>query len=106
MLAKDGHSHFGHSAGLTTLLVGAGIVTAIPLLLFNGSGNRLPFTIIGLLQYITPSLQFLIGVVVRHEKMSTASWAGFFVIWGALIVLGIDLVRSGSTGNDRLTEAK
>ena len=106
VLAKDGHSHFGHSAGLTTLLVGAGIVTAIPLLLFNGSGNRLPFTIIGLLQYITPSLQFLIGVVVRHEKMSTASWAGFFVIWGALIVLGIDLVRSGSTGNDRLTEAK
>jgi chloramphenicol-sensitive protein RarD len=101
-LTQHGTSHFGHSFGLTTLLIGAGVVTAIPLLLFNGSGNRLPFTIIGLLQYITPTLQFHIGVVVRHEKMSAASWAGFFIIWGALIVLGADLVRSSSSGNNRL----
>ncbi len=104
VLAKHGQSHLGSSFGLTALLVGAGVVTAIPLLLFNGSGNRLPFTIIGLLQYITPTLQFLIGVVVRHEKMSTASWIGFFVIWGALITLGLDLVKSSSTSNDRLAK--
>ena len=106
LLVKQGDSHFGHSLGLTLLLIGAGVVTAIPLLLFNGSGNRLPFTIIGLLQYITPTLQFLIGVVVRHEKMSTASWVGFFIVWGALITLGIDLVRSSAPSNDRIAEVK
>jgi len=106
LLAKQGSSHFGHGLGLTLLLIGAGVVTAIPLLLFNGSGNRLPFTIIGLLQYITPTLQFLIGVVVRHEKMSTASWVGFFIIWGALITLGIDLVKSSAPSNDRIAEVK
>lgn len=106
VIAGKGKSHFGDSFGLTALLIGAGIVTAIPLLLFNGSGNRLPFTIIGLLQYITPTLQFLIGVVVRHEKMSVASWIGFFIIWGALVALGIDLVKSSSASNDRLAEAK
>jgi chloramphenicol-sensitive protein RarD len=106
LLVKQGGSHFGHDLGLTLLLIGAGVVTAIPLLLFNGSGNRLPFTIIGLLQYITPTLQFLIGVVVRHEKMSTASWVGFFIIWGALITLGIDLVKSSAPSNDRIAEVK
>jgi chloramphenicol-sensitive protein RarD len=106
LLAHQGNSHFGHGIGLTLLLIGAGIVTAIPLLLFNGSGNRLPFTIIGLLQYITPTLQFLIGVVVRHEKMSVASWIGFFIIWGALIALGIDLIRSSSSSDDRAAEVR
>ena len=95
-LGAHGESHFGQKAGLTILLVSAGIVTAIPLLMFNGSGNRLPFTIIGLLQYITPTLQFIIGVSLRHERMSLGSWIGFFIIWGALFALGLDLVKSGT----------
>ena len=106
VLARQGHSHFGSRAGLTALLIGAGVVTAIPLLLFNGSGNRLPFTIIGLLQYITPTLQFMIGVALRHERMSFGSWIGFFIIWGALVALGIDLVRSGSSSNNRVAEVR
>jgi len=105
-LAQQGNSHFGQKTGLTLLLIGAGVVTAIPLLLFNGSGNRLPFTIIGLLQYITPTLQFIIGVSIRHEKMSTGSWIGFFIIWGALIALGMDLVKSSAPSNDRIAEVK
>jgi chloramphenicol-sensitive protein RarD len=105
-LGAHGESHFGQKAGLTILLVSAGIVTAIPLLMFNGSGNRLPFTIIGLLQYITPTLQFIIGVSLRHEKMSLGSWIGFFMIWGALFALGLDLVKSSGSGNDRLAEVK
>ena len=106
LLMKQGNSHFGHGAGLTVLLIGAGIVTAIPLLLFNGSGNRLPFTIIGLLQYITPTLQFMIGVLVRHEKMSVGSWIGFFIIWGALVTLAIDLMKSSTPSDDGLAEVK
>ncbi len=96
-LGVNGNGHFGTSPGLTLLLIGSGVVTAIPLLLFNGAGNRLPYTVIGLLQFITPTLQFSIGVWVRHEAMPTARWAGFLIIWAALVVLGTDLIRSSRT---------
>jgi len=93
-IGNQGTGQFGNSWGLTILLMSAGAVTAIPLLLFNGSTNRLPFTTIGLLQYITPTLQFSVGVWVRHEDMPTARWAGFLIIWIALTTLAIDLVKS------------
>ncbi len=93
-IGSQGNGHFGHGPGLTLLLIGSGVVTAIPLLLFNGAGNRLPYTIIGLLQFITPTLQFSIGVWVRHEDMPTSRWAGFLIIWVALVVLATDLVKS------------
>ncbi len=102
-----GHGQFATQSGhpwLTFLLMGAGVVTAVPLLLFNGSVNRLPYTTIGLLQYITPTVQFLIGVLVRHETMTRGRWLGFVIVWLALIVLGTDLVRSGSSSNDSLAE--
>lgn len=103
-LAHKGTGQFGHHIGLTTLLILAGVVTAIPLLMFNGSTNRLKFTIIGLLQYITPTVQFLIGVVVRHEVMTTGRWIGFLIVWVALITLGYDLVKSGSPSNNSFAE--
>ena len=93
-IGNQGTGQFGHSWGLTILLMSAGAVTAIPLLLFNGSTNRLPFTTIGLLQYITPTLQFSVGVWVRHEDMPTARWVGFLIIWVALTALAIDLIKS------------
>jgi len=93
-IGLNGTGVLGSSPGLSILLIGAGVVTAIPLLLFNGSTTRLPFTIIGLLQYITPTLQFSIGVWVRHEAMPTARWVGFLIIWAALVTLGIDLIKS------------
>jgi chloramphenicol-sensitive protein RarD len=99
-LGNQGTGQFGHHVGLTLLLMSAGAITAIPLLLFNGSATRLPFTTIGLLQYITPTLQFSIGVWVRHEAMPAARWAGFLTIWVALIALGTDLVRSSRTVNN------
>jgi chloramphenicol-sensitive protein RarD len=99
-LSVNSDGHFGTSPGLTLLLIGSGVVTAIPLLLFNGAGNRLPYTVIGLLQFITPTLQFSIGVWVRHEEMSQARWAGFLIIWAALVVLGTDLIRSSRTVNN------
>lgn len=99
-IGNQGTGQFGHHVGLTLLLMSAGAITAIPLLLFNGSATRLPFTTIGLLQYITPTLQFSIGVWVRHEAMPAARWAGFLTIWVALIALGTDLVRSSRTVNN------
>ena len=96
-LGNSGEGHFTYSLTLTLLLIGGGAVTAIPLLLFNGSTNRLPLTLIGLLQYITPTIQFCIGVWYYQEDMSTARWTGFLIIWIALMSLAIDLVRSSRT---------
>jgi chloramphenicol-sensitive protein RarD len=96
-LGNSGEGHFTYSLTLTLLLIGGGAVTAIPLLLFNGSTNRLPLTLIGLLQYITPTIQFCIGVWYFHEDMPTARWIGFLVIWVALISLAIDLVKSSKS---------
>ena len=101
-IGNQGTGQFGHSWGLTILLISAGAVTAIPLLLFNGSTNRLPFTTIGLLQYITPTLQFSVGVWVRHEEMPRARWIGFLIIWVALTTLALDLIKSSRTVDNRV----
>ena len=99
-IGNQGTGQFGQGWGLTLLLMSAGAITAIPLLLFNGSTNRRPFTTIGLLQYITPTLQFSIGVWVLNEDMPTARWAGFLIIWVALVALTLDLVKSSRTVNN------
>ena len=101
-LQGNGTGQFGHHLGLSLLLLSAGAITAIPLLLFNGSTTRLPYTVIGLLQYITPTIQFSIGVWVRHEAMPTARWVGFLFIWCALIALAIDLLRSSRAVDNRI----
>jgi chloramphenicol-sensitive protein RarD len=96
-LGNRGEGQFSHSLTLTLLLIGGGAVTAIPLLLFNGSTNRLPLTLVGLLQYFTPTIQFCIGVWYYHEDMPPARWAGFLIIWVALMSLALDLIRSSRT---------
>ena len=101
-LGNSGEGQFLHSWKLTLLFIGGGAVTAIPLLLFNGSTNRLPLTLIGLLQYITPTIQFCIGVWYYNEDMPAARWAGFLIIWVALVTLAIDLVRSSRTVNNSI----
>jgi chloramphenicol-sensitive protein RarD len=101
-IGNQGTGQFGQSWGLTLLLMSAGAITAIPLLLFNGSTNRLPFTTIGLLQYITPTLQFCIGVWVLNEDMPTARWIGFLIIWVALMALTLDLIKSSRTVDNRV----
>ena len=103
-LGNQGTGQFGHSPSLSILLISAGAITAIPLLLFNGATARLPFSTIGLLQYITPTFQFSIGVWILHEDMPVARWAGFLIIWVALITLGTDLVRSSRAVDNSVTQ--
>ena len=103
-LSSKGENHFGHHLGTTLLLIGGGLVTGIPLLFFIGATNRLPLTTLGLMQYITPSLSFMIGVFVRHEAMSTYRWVGFITVWIALAILSTDLVRSSRTLSNSVTE--
>jgi chloramphenicol-sensitive protein RarD len=102
-LGNQGEGQFGVSWKITLLFIGGGAVTAIPLLLFNGATNRLPLTLIGLLQYITPTIQFSIGVWYFNEDMPAARWIGFVIIWIALVALAFDLVKSGRTVDHSIT---
>lgn len=74
-------------------LVGTGVLTAVPLLLFNSAARRLPLTTVGLLQYLAPVLQLAIGVLVAGEQMPPARWWGFALVWVALVVLSVDGLR-------------
>ncbi|MFF3065250.1 EamA family transporter RarD [Oerskovia sp. NPDC057915] len=76
------------------LLASSGIVTALPLLMFGSAARRLPLSLVGMLQYLAPVLQFLVGLLVFHESMPPARWAGFSLVWLALIVLSVDGLRA------------
>ncbi len=80
-------SVFLHSDNITTLLlVGAGVVTVVPLLMFAAAVRSIPLSLIGILQYIAPTLQFLIGVVIFQEAFTSTQLIGFGLVWLALIV--------------------
>ena len=101
VIAARGDLVFGrHGAGNTLLLAGTGLVTVIPLLLFAGGTQRLPLSVVGLLQYLAPVLQFSVGVGIRHEPLPAAELVGFVLVWVALIILTIDGLRAQRRGAD------
>lgn len=83
----------GLGTGHVWILIATGPMTAIPLILFGASARRIPLSWVGMLQYIAPTMQFLIGVTVLGEAMSPTRWVAFFVIWVAVILLSADLIR-------------
>ena len=86
-----GVAALGNSSTLVNaLLLGSGLITAVPLVLFAYGARRIPLSTIGLVQYIGPSLQFLIGIFVFHEAFSPARAAGFAAIWTALVIYAAD----------------
>ena len=95
-LGATGVGAFGREgAGHAAVLVGSGIITAVPLLLFGGAARRLPLRVVGMLQYLAPTMQFLVGVLVFGEDMPAARWWGFALVWLALVLLTADGLRSG-----------
>jgi len=80
------------------------VVTAAPLVLFAAAARRVPLVTIGLLQFITPVLQLICGVVLLGETMSPSRWIGFGIVWVALLVLTFDSIRSVRTRR-RLADA-
>ena len=96
----NGTAEFGKEWVTSLLLFGAGAATVVPLLLFNGSTTRLPLSTIGMLQYITPTIMFFIGLFINNEDISSTKIAGFVFIWLALAVLSRDLYRSSRTLNN------
>jgi len=98
-LLENNKAEFGQDVGFSLALVTTGLMTVIPLLLFNAATNRLPLTITGLLQYITPSIMFIIGILVFHEPLQLVKLIGFIFIWIALAILGRDLYKLGGSVN-------
>lgn len=90
LLEASGRGAFGHSWPASVLLASSGIVTAVPLLLFAGAANRIPLSILGTLQYVSPTLQFLCGVLVFREAMPPSRWLGFVLVWLALAIFIVD----------------
>jgi chloramphenicol-sensitive protein RarD len=95
VLTSRGDTTFTTDGGWhTALLVAAGVATATPLLLFAAAARRVPLVTIGLLQFITPVLQLLCGVLLLDEHMSGTRWIGFGIVWIALAVLSFDSLRN------------
>lgn len=82
------------SVGRDALLVSLGVVTAVPLLLFATAAGRIPLSLLGLLQYLTPTMQLVCGVLVFHESLPAERLAGFVLVWVALVILGADALRT------------
>ncbi|GGD74843.1 EamA family transporter RarD [Microbacterium murale] len=82
----------------TVLMLFAGVATAVPLLLFASGARRINLTVIGMIQFITPIMQFLTGVLLLHEPMPTERWIGFILVWIAVGVFVVDLLRAGRRG--------
>ena len=105
IIQGNGSAEFGSTWTISILLFGAGAATVIPLLLFNGSTTRLPLSTVGLLQYITPTIMFFIGIFINDEDISMTKVIGFAFIWLALAVLSRDLYRSSRPLDDGIAKA-
>lgn len=82
------------SGGHTALVTLAGVVTAVPLLFFAAGARRSSLTVIGLLQFVAPILQFITGAWILGEPMPVERWIGFGLVWLALVVLSVDSLRA------------
>lgn len=73
-----------------------GVMTAVPLILFGVAAQHLPLSWVGLMQYLTPSIQFVLGITYFHEAMPAARWYGFGLVWLGLALLSVDMIRRAS----------
>jgi len=97
-VGSTGTGAFRHEGGTVDLfLIGSGIATTIPLLMFASAAKQIPLSIVGMLQYIAPSLQFLIGVLVYKEPFDQPHFIGFSIVWVALIIFAIESYLANRT---------
>ncbi|WP_329147220.1 EamA family transporter RarD [Streptomyces niveus] len=94
-LGASGDATFGpEGVGHGALLAATGVVTAVPLVCFGAAAIRVPLSTLGLLQYLAPVFQFLLGILYFHEAMPAERWAGFALVWAALTILTWDALRT------------
>ena len=91
-----GGVQFGeHGLVPAVILAGFGFLTAVPLILFGSAARHLPLRVIGFMQYLTPTIQFILALVYFHEPMPAVRWVGFALVWSALAILSFDMLRQG-----------
>ena len=82
---------------IVALLALAGPVTILPLLAFASAANRLPLSVVGMLQYITPTIIFVLGITLYQDELAVGEWLGFIAIWVALGIFSINVLRNQKT---------
>ena len=93
-LVVSGHSNFGsHGLGHAALFTTTGIITAVPLMLFGAAAIRVSMVSLGLLQYLAPTIQFALGLLVFHEAMPASRWIGFGMVWLALAMFTVEALN-------------
>ncbi|WP_051819508.1 EamA family transporter RarD [Streptomyces sp. NRRL S-920] len=106
-LGSRGEATFGtQGAGHAALLAATGVVTAAPLVCFGAAAIRVPLSTLGLLQYLAPVFQFLLGILYFHEAMPPERWAGFGLVWLALSLLTWDALRTARRNASRIAAAR
>ncbi|WP_346844811.1 EamA family transporter RarD [uncultured Rothia sp.] len=97
---------FSFGAGHFWILAASGIVTAVPLLLFADAASKLPLSVIGMVQYINPTLQFLIAFFLFGERLAPIEWGGYIAIWVACALFTTDAVRTSQLNRKAIREAE
>lgn len=93
-LMSTGQSNFAsHGLGHALLFTTTGIITAIPLMLFGAAAIRVSMVSLGLLQYLAPTIQFALGILVFHEDMPASRWIGFVLVWVALVIFTVETIN-------------
>jgi len=92
-LQPQGVSYLSHGLVGASGLSLYGVLTAVPLIFFGLAAQHLPLRYVGFMQYLTPSIQFVLALTIFHEPMPLVRWVGFGIVWGALALLSFDLVR-------------
>ena len=93
-VASSEHITLLDSPSNAFVLIGFGILTAVPLILFGAAASRIPLSTIGFIQYMTPVLQFLTAFFILREPMPAVRWVGFGLVWLSLVVLTFDAIRN------------
>ncbi|MFF0433016.1 EamA family transporter RarD [Streptomyces sp. NPDC004327] len=104
--SRDSLAFGQHGTGHALLLASTGLVTAVPLVCFGAAAIRVPLSTLGLLQYLAPVFQFLLGVFYFHEAMPPERWAGFSLVWLALTVLTWDALRTARRSRAAMEAAR
>ncbi|MDT0575333.1 EamA family transporter RarD [Croceicoccus sp. F390] len=95
-VAPPGSASFGSSTSITLLLMGAGVMTAVPLLLFAAAARRMPYSALGFVQFIAPTIVFLLGMFVFDQPLNQAQLVCFVFIWIAIALFCTDILRRGN----------